>query len=390
MKVIIAASQTGGHINPGIAIANKIKEENKDAEIIFIGTKRGLENDLVPRAGYKLRTIEAYGIVRKISIDNFKKMLKTLKGYGEAKKILKEEKPDIVIGTGGFICGPVLLAAAKQKIPTMLHESNAFPGVTVKLLAKKVDTILIGFEDARAKIHDAKNIVLTGTPTKFKEIQYSDKEKEEFLKENGFESKEDFINYLTLTYKRDLYYVDYLKTKIDQDEIQKYYDENVYGEINTKHILVETSDEVTDEQAKAKAKEIIAKLDSGKTFDEVAEEYGDAVIYEDLGYNGFDSSLATEYVEASKALENGTYSKEPVKTDFGYHVIYKVDQKDKPSLEEATNSIVKILGKDLESEDSYIKYKALIKMREDNKLEFKDSKYKEEYKEYCEQLNDEK
>ena len=210
---------------------------------------------------------------------------------------------------------------------------------------------------------------------------------EEFLKGYGFESKEDFINDLTLSYKRDLYYVDYLKTKIDQDEIQKYYDENVYGEINTKHILVETSDEVTDEQAKAKAKEIIAKLDSGKLFDEVAEEYGDAVIYEDLGYNGFDSGLATEYVEASKALENGTYSKEPVKTDFGYHVIYKVDQKDKPSLEEATNSIVKILGKNLESEDSYIKYKALIKMREDSKLKFKDSKYKEEYKEYCEQIN---
>ena len=193
MKVIIAASQTGGHINPGIAIANKIKEENKDAEIIFIGTKRGLENDLVPRAGYKLRTIEAYGIVRKISIDNFKKMLKTLKGYGEAKKILKEEKPDIVIGTGGFICGPVLLAAAKQKIPTMLHESNAFPGVTVKLLAKKVDTILIGFEDAKAKIHDAKNVVLTGTPTKFKEIQYSDKDKEEFLKENNLQKDKTLI-----------------------------------------------------------------------------------------------------------------------------------------------------------------------------------------------------
>lgn len=210
---------------------------------------------------------------------------------------------------------------------------------------------------------------------------------EEFLKGYGFESKEDFINDLTLSYKRDLYYVDYLKTKIDQDEIQKYYDENVYGEINTKHILVETSDEVTDEQAKAKAKEIIAKLDSGKLFDEVAEEYGDAVIYEDLGYNGFDSGLATEYVEASKALENGTYSKEPVKTDFGYHVIYKVDQKDKPSLEEATNSIVKILGKKLESKDPYIKEKALIKMREDSKLKFKDSKYKEEYKEYCEQIN---
>lgn len=212
---------------------------------------------------------------------------------------------------------------------------------------------------------------------------------EEFLSENGFESKEDFINYLTLNYKRDLYYVDYLKTKIEQDKIQTYYDENVYGEINTKHILVEVTDDVTDEQAKAIAKEIIAKLDSGKAFDEVAEEYKDKVTYEDLGYNGFNSGLVTEYIEASKVLENGTYSKEPVKTEYGYHVIYKVDQKDKPSLEEATNDIVKILGEDLEAEDSYIKYKALIKMREDSKLKFKDSKYKEEYKEYCEQINGE-
>ena len=213
---------------------------------------------------------------------------------------------------------------------------------------------------------------------------------EEFLSENGFESKEDFINYLTLNYKRDLYYVDYLKTKIEQDKIQTYYDENVYGEINTKHILVEVTDDVTDEQAKAIAKEIIAKLDSGKSFDEVAEEYKDKVTYEDLEYNGFNSGLVTEYIEASKVLENGTYSKEPVKTEYGYHVIYKIDQKDKPSLEEATNDIVKILGEDLEAEDSYIKYKALIKMREDSKLKFKDSKYKEEYKEYCDQVNSDK
>ena len=213
---------------------------------------------------------------------------------------------------------------------------------------------------------------------------------EEFLSENGFESKEDFINYLTLNYKRDLYYVDYLKTKIEQDKIQTYYDENVYGEINTKHILVEVTDDVTDEQAKAIAKEIIAKLDSGKSFDEVAEEYKDKVTYEDLGYNGFNSGLVTEYIEASKVLENGTYSKEPVKTEYGYHVIYKVDQKDKPSLEEATNDIVKILGEDLEAEDSYIKYKALIKLREDSNLKFKNSKYKEEYKEYCDQVNSDK
>lgn len=210
---------------------------------------------------------------------------------------------------------------------------------------------------------------------------------EEFLSENGFSTKQEFIDYLTLNYKRDLYYIDYLKTKIDQEEIQAYYDENVYGEINTKHILVEVDDDVTEEQALAKAKEIIAKLDSGKTFEEVTEEYGDKIISEDLGYNGFNSGLVTEYVEASKGLENGTYSKEPVKTDYGYHVIYKIDQKDKPSLEEATNDIVEVLGEELEAEDTYIQYKALIQLREDNKLNFKDSKFKEQYKEYCDQVN---
>ena len=137
MKVIVAAAGTGGHINPGIAIANKIKEEEPNSEIIFIGTNRGLENDLVPRAGYKLKTIEAYGLSPKITIQNIKKICKTIKGYGEAKKIIKEFKPDIVIGTGGYICGAVITAASSQKIPTLLHESNAFPGKAVKLLAKK-------------------------------------------------------------------------------------------------------------------------------------------------------------------------------------------------------------------------------------------------------------
>ncbi len=99
MKAIIACAGTGGHINPGIAIANKIKEEEKNSEILFIGTDRGLEKDLVPRAGYELRTIDAYGLSPKISIDNFKKIIKTIKGMSQAKKIIKDFKPDVVIGT---------------------------------------------------------------------------------------------------------------------------------------------------------------------------------------------------------------------------------------------------------------------------------------------------
>ena len=181
MRVIIAAAGTAGHINPGLAIANKIKKEQKDSEIMFIGTTRGLENDLVPRAGYKLKTIDAYGLSKEISIDNLKKMLKTLKGFGEAKKIIKQFKPDIVIGTGGYICGATITAGHSLKIPTLLHESNAFPGKAVKILAKKTDTILVSFKDAIPRIPNCKNVVFTGTPVKIKKKDYKEEEKNRII-----------------------------------------------------------------------------------------------------------------------------------------------------------------------------------------------------------------
>ena len=189
MKVIIAAAGTGGHINPGIAIANKIKNEEPNSEIIFIGTNRGLENDLVPRAGYKLKTIQAYGFNRKISLDNIKKMWKTLHSISEAKKIIEEFKPDIVVGTGGYICVPVGIAAKRKQVPIVLHESNAFPGIAIKMLSKKANTILLGFEDARPRIPNAKKIVVTGTPTKVKQLDISIDKKEQILKD--FKLKQD-------------------------------------------------------------------------------------------------------------------------------------------------------------------------------------------------------
>lgn len=185
MKVVIAAAGTAGHINPGLAIAKKIQEEQKDSKIIFIGTTRGLENDLVPRAGYELKTIDAYGLSKKISIENIKKMIKTLKGFGEAKRILKEIHPDIVIGTGGYICGATISSAHRLKIPTVLHESNAFPGKAVKMLAKKTDTILVSFEDAIGRIKHAKKIVYTGTPVKIKKQNYTEERREEIIKKTG-------------------------------------------------------------------------------------------------------------------------------------------------------------------------------------------------------------
>ena len=185
MRVIIAAAGTAGHINPGIAIANKIKQEEKNSEIIFLGTTRGLENDLVPKAGYELKTIDAYGLSKEISISNFKKILKTFKGIGEAKKIIKDFKPDIVIGTGGYICGAAVLAANKHNVPVVLHESNAFPGRAVKMSAKKADKILISFKDAESRIEKAKKIVYTGTPVKISKKEYSLNQKNEIIKSVG-------------------------------------------------------------------------------------------------------------------------------------------------------------------------------------------------------------
>ena len=188
MRVIIAAAGTAGHINPGIAIANKIKQENVNSKIIFIGTERGIENDLVPRAGYQLKTIEAYGLSKKISIQNLKNTYKTCIGFKQAKRIIKEFNPDIVIGTGGYICGAVIWQANKLKIPTLLHESNAFPGKAVKILAKKTDKVLVSFKDTITKINKGKNVVCTGTPIKIQRIDYSENEKTSILKKLNLRS----------------------------------------------------------------------------------------------------------------------------------------------------------------------------------------------------------
>lgn len=193
MKILIAAAGTGGHINPGIAIANKIKKENPKAEIVFVGTTRGLENDLVPRAGYQLKTIEVYGISRKFTIDNFKKILKTLKGYKQAKKLINEMNPNIVIGTGGYICGPIGMVASRKNIPIVLHESNAFPGATIRLLSKKVDKILLGFEEAKEKLPKAKKIIVTGTPTKLEKLNLNEQKKKEIRNNIGLKEEKPIV-----------------------------------------------------------------------------------------------------------------------------------------------------------------------------------------------------
>lgn len=193
MKAVIAAAGTGGHINPGIAIANKIREKEPTSEIIFIGTDRGLENDLVPRAGYELKQIDAHGINRKLSIENFKNLYLTFRSIGKAKKILRNFKPDIVIGTGGYICVPTVIAAKQLRIPVILHESNAFPGVAIRLFKNTADKILVGFQDAKKRLNNKENIVVTGNPIKLKKINFSKEEKEKIINDLGLKTDKPIV-----------------------------------------------------------------------------------------------------------------------------------------------------------------------------------------------------
>ncbi|MBR5308923.1 MAG: undecaprenyldiphospho-muramoylpentapeptide beta-N-acetylglucosaminyltransferase [Clostridia bacterium] len=178
MRVLISGGGTGGHINPALAIAGMIKENYKDSVIEYVGTKRGLETKLVPREGYKLHTVKVRGFQRSLSPVNIDAAIKAVTSVWEAKKIIKEFKPDIVIGTGGYVCWPVLKAAAKMGIPTAVHEQNAVVGMTVKMLSKYVDKIMISFEESRALFDCPEKLVLTGNPVK-----------SEMLRQNANESR---------------------------------------------------------------------------------------------------------------------------------------------------------------------------------------------------------
>ena len=218
--------------------------------------------------------------------------------------------------------------------------------------------------------------------------QYYKMDKETFLSNNGFGSEKAFLEYLRLQYRRNKYAEDYIKTLISDKEVEKYYEDKVYGDINTKHILVKVDSSASDEDKKKAedlAKKIISKLNDGKSFDEVKEEYKDQITYEELGYKSYNANLESAYMEAMQKLENNSYSKEPVKTSYGYHVIYRIDQKEKPALEDVKEEIIDSLVSEKKSEDKNISYVALDKMREESGLKFSDTVLEKKYNTYMSQ-----
>ena len=215
--------------------------------------------------------------------------------------------------------------------------------------------------------------------------QYQGISKEEFLSNNGFSSEKAFIEYLRLQYRRSKYAEDYVKSLVTESEINKFYEDEVYGDINTKHILVKVDSSATDEELKKAedlAKEIISKLDEGKTFDEVKEEYKDQITYEELGYKSYNANLESAYMEEMQKLEDNSYSKTPVKTSYGYHVVYRIDQKEKPALDDIKDEVIESIASKKSSEDTNLSYVALDKMREDAGLKFSDTVLEKKYETY--------
>jgi UDP-N-acetylglucosamine--N-acetylmuramyl-(pentapeptide) pyrophosphoryl-undecaprenol N-acetylglucosamine transferase len=164
MKILMTGGGTGGHVNPALAIANTIKQNIPDAEIAFVGTNRGIENTLVPKAGYKLYHINVRGFWRKITWKNIRAAYLAAVSPIRAGKLIKSFKPDAVIGTGGYTCWPVLMAAAKRGIPTAVHESNAVPGLAVRKLSAHVDRVFVNFAVTAEHLDHPEKVMHVGCP----------------------------------------------------------------------------------------------------------------------------------------------------------------------------------------------------------------------------------
>ncbi len=184
MRIIMVGGGTGGHIYPAVTIARAIQSEVPDCKVLFVGTVQGLEADIIPKEGFDFTTIDICGLERKISWKNVKTVGKIAGSLWQSWKIIRDFQPDLLIGTGGYTCGPVLLAGSLMGIPTLIQEQNVVPGITNKILAKFVSLVAVGYPEAAAAFRDEKKVIVTGNPIREDVISVS---REEGLAAFGFD-----------------------------------------------------------------------------------------------------------------------------------------------------------------------------------------------------------
>lgn len=185
MKILFAGGGTAGHINPALAVAGYLKDRILETEIYYIGTERGLESRLVRAQGYDFRAIDVRGFQRKPTVKNIKEnainVFRVLKASSDAAKLLKEINPDIVMGTGGYVSGPVLRQAVKLGFKTVIHEQNAFPGITTKMLSQNVDRVMLAMPEAEKYLKLKSKPIVTGNPVRPSLFRYSKEQAREML-----------------------------------------------------------------------------------------------------------------------------------------------------------------------------------------------------------------
>ncbi|MDO5560157.1 MAG: undecaprenyldiphospho-muramoylpentapeptide beta-N-acetylglucosaminyltransferase [Oscillospiraceae bacterium] len=196
MNVLIAGGGTGGHINPALAIASIIKAHEPEAKFLFAGTPFGMEARLIPAAGYDFAPIKVKGFQRRITLKNIRRNIEAV-GYlmtssARSKEIINDFKPDIVIGTGGYVSGPIVRQAAKMKIPTAIHEQNAYPGVTTRILSKHVDKVMLTVREAMEYLDKNINYIVTGLPVR---SELFDTNKSQARKKLGFDDSFTILSF---------------------------------------------------------------------------------------------------------------------------------------------------------------------------------------------------
>ena len=191
-SIIVSGGGTGGHIFPAVAIANAIKLKYPDANILFVGAKGKMEMEKVPKAGYPIEGLWISGIQRKITLSNLSFPIKLICSLWKARKIIKKFNPDICIGVGGYASGPLLKAATWAKVPTLIHESNSYPGITNKLLGKNVDTVCVAFQGMEIFFPKTKNLVITGNPVR-QEILKLEGKRQEALTKFGLDGNKPIV-----------------------------------------------------------------------------------------------------------------------------------------------------------------------------------------------------
>ena len=188
MRVIFTCGGTAGHVNPALALAGYMREKDPDTAVLFVGTPTGMERELVAKAGYDYAAVEVSSFQRKLNAEGIRHNLHTLRVLAssgrQARAILRDFKPDLVVGTGGYASYPMVKAAAKAHIPTAVHESNSVPGLTTRMLEEYADVIMVGFEDCRQHYRHPERIMVTGTPVRG---DFFEKTPEEARQELGFD-----------------------------------------------------------------------------------------------------------------------------------------------------------------------------------------------------------